>query len=148
MKKELGFIFSTFCFIVGFFAFGYLFEGHTPRFSQSDASAAILILLLVVARLLWRQLILIQGIADKLGFNSARTERINALFKKLEDPIWFSTSGLTAEERKKIHEELDELTDSDWTQEPAKAGQMSLVLEHLQNITALLSPKDQPSAES
>ena len=108
---------------------------------------AIVILLFAVVILLWRPHKLLFGLAGKLGFNPARTERINALFKKIEG-YPYSNSKLTADERQKIGEELEELTDSEWNQELAKAGQMSLIIGHLQNISALLAAEDKPSATS
>lgn len=126
------------------FVIGMLAASHI---SAESLLSAIVVLLFSVLILLWRLYKLLCGLANKLGFNPARAERINALFRKLDDPIWFSSSKLTDAEREKIHKELEELTDSDWNQEPVKSGQMVRIIEHLRDITALLVAQELPLRE-
>jgi predicted PurR-regulated permease PerM len=129
-------------FIIGMFAAAYERKGPLPT-----VSAAILVLLIALVILLWRVLTLLHGIAGKLGFNPARTQRIDKLLKKLKEPIW-STSKLTEAQRKELDEELEEITEADWYQEPAHVGQLIRVIEHLQNISALLAAREKPPATS
>jgi hypothetical protein len=154
VKKELG-CFSTVTipvasWIIGWSAVSYLVEGHRPHISDGDLFSPVLILLLVVARLLWLQLKLLEGVGDKLGFNSARTERIDVLSKKLglDEPTLFSlvfpnwSSKPTETQKKELNEELDELTNFDSHQEPAKTGQVVRIIEHLRDLTSLLAAEE------
>jgi hypothetical protein len=43
---------------------------------------------------------------------------------------------------------LEEITEADWYQEPAHVGQLIRVIEHLQNISALLAAREKPPATS
>jgi Tfp pilus assembly protein PilO len=141
VKNELR-IFATFAAsVVVCFALSLIMDGHLP--TNNGGLVLIVILLAAVVILLWRMLRLLYGIADKLGFNAARTERISALFKKTE-PYSSANLKLTEEEKKEIFEELGELTNFDWNQEPAKISQMVRIIERLQNITALLAAKENP----
>jgi hypothetical protein len=145
VKNELGFLFAVASWIIGWSAASYLLEGHLPQ--VSEGLLAILILLLFVPRLLWRQAKLLEGIAGKLGFNSARTERINVLHKKLYEPTWFSSLKLPDAERERLDEELQELAELDWHQEPAKTFLMVRIIERLQDISSLLASEELPQVE-
>jgi len=105
---------------------------------------AILVLLLVVVILLWRLSALLRGLADKLGFNPRRTERINALSKKLYDSTWFSTSKLTEAQKKELDDELAELLDADDRFEPAKTAQMYVIIWHLERLSGLRYSEREP----
>ena len=102
---------------------------------------AILILVLAVVVLLWRLLALLGGLADTLGFNPRRTERIKVLSKKLYGTALFSTSKLTEAQRKELDDELAGLLDADDRFQPAKTAQMCVVIEHLERIAVLLAEK-------
>ena len=145
MKIELRIFVGFAVFIISFLAFSYSGEKRLPTSSLSIF--AILTLLGAVIILLWRALKLLYGLADKLGYMPARTERIEALMKKLH-PTWSSTSKLTDVQRKQLDEELAELAEHDFYSQPANSGQMRLIIGHLQKITDVLTRDEKPPTAS
>ncbi len=102
---------DIFCCLIGMsFVTGMLAGSHV---SAEHLLSATVVLLFAVVILLWRMLKLHYGLADKLGYRPARTERLDVLFKKLHPPNPSSTSKLTAAQRKEIQEEFDELAEND-----------------------------------
>ncbi len=113
-----------------------------PPFDISEIEV-VQVLLFALVVLFWRVLKWMKLIADSLGCNPHRTEKIKKLMKQLGyDPYREGTSSrLNKTEEQKLNEDLHELFDAELFDSPAKGGQSIRLIERLDAITKLLEAR-------